>query len=234
MRKFLFFLLCFMIVRGSAQTRNEFWGKINITHPLNDRWSVGLDLHHRRQANYRTDDKNIFRYNLGNYGRILIYYKLPKNWTIVLSPIGYYGNEDILNAAGELRQTNELRISPGVMKSYDIGKIKNRNRFLYDIRFAEFDKATHFMQSRLHLQDNFTFPLHSFKENKSLNYFVSNEIFVKKHKTDIDFDQNRLYNALQWKFNRSDISMGYQWVLQKGTETIFHRNQLYISLNLTI
>jgi hypothetical protein len=90
------------------------------------------------------------------------------------------------------------------------------------------------MQSRFHLQDNFSIPLHSFRENNSLNYYISNEIFIKKHKADIGFDQNRLYNALQWKFYRSDISMGYQWALQKGTASLFHRNQLYVSLNLVI
>jgi hypothetical protein len=97
---FSLLLLLLVSLLTSAQTRNEFWGKLNVIHPFSDHWSIGLELHHRRQANYRSEDKNVFRYQLGNYARVMIYYQLPKKWTIILSPLGYFGNEDILNADG--------------------------------------------------------------------------------------------------------------------------------------
>lgn len=234
MRNPVLVIFLFISSISTAQTRNEFWCRLNITHPLDKHWSIGIDMHHRRQANYQSGDKNIFRYQLGNYARLMLFYQLPEKWTIFVSPLGYFANEDILNRDGELKLTNELRTSLSIIKAFDIGHIKNRNRFQYDIRFPEFDKVSHYVQTRFRLHNSFTIPLHNFSEKSSLNYFISNEIFIKKQKADIGFDQNRIYNALQWKLSRSDINLGYQWVLQKGTNSRFHRNQLYLSFNLVI
>ena len=234
MRKFLFLLFSFILISGHAQTRNEFWCRLNITHPVDQKWSIGLDMHHRRQANYRDNDKNIFRYQLGNYMRLTVYYQLPKKWTIFVSPIGYFANEDILTKDGELKLTNELRTSLSVIKAFDIGPVKNRNRFQYDIRFPEFDKVNHYVQTRYRMHNSFTIPVVHFSEKTGLNYFISNEVFIKKQKSDVGFDQDRIYNALQLKISKSDILTGYQWVLQKGNTSLFHRNQLYLTFNLVI
>jgi len=227
-------VLLFFPLLAFSQTRKEFWLKLNFTHQFSTKWMAGLDLQHRRQANFNQADKNIFHYTLANYGRIWLYYQLPWNWSLVVSPIGYFNNEDILNAAGTLKQTNELRISPGIVKVFDLGTVKNKNRFLYDIRFAEFDQVTHFTQSRFRLQNSFTIPLYSFKKQNQLSYIFSNEILIKKEKKLTGFDQNRVYNAVQWKLHRSDINLGYQWVVQKGTASTFHRHQLYLLLNIAI
>lgn len=217
-----------------AQTRKEFWLKVNLTHRFDTKWSAGLDVQHRRQANFKTADHNIFHHTMANYVRGWVYYQLPRQWTLVLSPIGYFDNEDILNTAGELKQTNELRISPGIIKSFQWGQVKNKNRFLYDIRFAEFDKTSHFTQSRFRLQNNLLFPLFSLKKNQQFSYLLSNEVLIKKQKQVTTFDQDRLYNAVQWKHGPHDISLGYQWVVQKGTSNIFHRHQLYLLVNIAI
>lgn len=224
-------LLLLLPVSLAAQTRSEFWLKLNMTHALNQHWNAGVDFHHRRQANFNTDDKNIFHYPLGTYARAWITYKLQKGWTVILSPVGYFHNEDILNRAGELKQTNELRISPGLIKELKLGRAKFKNRLLYDARFADYNTPFYFFQSRFRLQNNLFIP---FINNSGLGYLFSNEIILKNEKGSSSFDQNRVYNAIQYKISNQEVNAGYQWVLQKGNSRLFHRNQFFIQLNLLI
>lgn len=215
-----------------GQSRSEFWVKLNINHPINTKWSVGVDLHHRRQSNFQSGDKNIFHYPLGNYARVWLNYKLSKGWLFTLSPVGYFHNEDILNQNGELKQTTELRISPGIIKEWMIGKLKNKNRLLFDARFAEYNKPGYFFQSRFRMQNSLSIPF--IKKEPMLSYLFSNEILMKKEKGHMSFDQNRVYNALQWKIIPIELNAGYQWIFQRGTTGSFHRNQLFIMLNITV
>lgn len=219
---------------SAAQTRRESWFRLNLTHRFNSNWSAGLDLQQRRQANYKTSDRNIFHYPLSSFARAWIYYQLPKDWTILLSPIGYFDNEDILNTKGELKQTNELRITPGVMKTLVTGKCRIRNRLLYDIRFADFDQPGHYLQSRLHWLEGLLVPFLTTGKNSRLQYQFYDELFIKKQRAVIAFEQNRVYNGLQWKYNSSTVDLGYQWVVQKGTSSVFHRSQLYLAFNLQL
>lgn len=223
-----------LAVSLSAQTRRESWFRLNLTRRINPQWSAGLDLQHRRQANYRTGEHNFLHYPLSSFGRIWIYYQLPRNWTLLLSPIGYFDNEDILNSKGELKQTNELRITPGVMQSLQAGTLKLRSRLLLDIRFADFDKAGHYTQTRLHWQESLLVPICPTGKNSRLLAQAADEVFIKNQDGDTGFDQNRLYGGLQWKYRASNIDLGYQWVLQKGTSSLFHRTQLYLAFNIQI
>lgn len=228
---FIFFLYPLLT---TAQTRNEFWLKAAVNHQFSKHWAAGIELHHRRQANFQSQDKNIFHYPLGNYARAWIQYKLPGEWLLIVSPIGYFSNEDILNSKGELKQTDEVRVSPGIIKSFTIGKVKNKNRFLYDARFAEFSRPGYFFQSRFRLQSSFTIPVLMLKKENQVSCFISGEVLVKKEKKAAGFDQNRLYNAVQWKNHSCDIDLGYQWIVQKGAGSVFYRNQLFIMFNINI
>lgn len=234
LRKITTILVLFIGVNLAAQTRKESWFRLNLTHRFNPQWSAGLDIQQRRQANYKTADHNIFHYPLSSFARVWVYYQLPKEWTILLSPVGYFDNEDILNVKGELRQTNELRITPGVMNSLVTGKMKIRSRLLYDIRFADFDQPGHYLQSRLHWQEGLLIPVCNTGKQSRLLYQVYDELFIKKQRSVIAFEQNRIYNGLQWKYKSSSADLGYQWVVQKGTASIFHRSQVYLALNLQL
>ena len=234
MKKRLLLLLLWAPFFSHSQDRNEFWLKINLGHRFSERLSVSLDVQHRRQANYRTKDENIFHYPLANNMRIWVNYRLPHNWMLVLSPIGYFNNEDILNSNGELRLTNEWRVSPGIIKSFNIGKIKNSNRLLLDARFAGINSHDYFFQSRFRLQDSFTMPLFTLKKRSRFAWLLSNEVLLKKEKRSGGFDQNRLYNALQWENPHTGVDIGYQWVLQKGLNSSFRKDQLFIILNISI
>jgi len=234
MKKRLLLFLLWTPFFSHSQDRNEFWLKINLGHKFSERLSVSLDVQHRRQANYQTKDENIFHYPLGSSIRVWVNYRLPHNWMLVLSPIGYFNNEDILSSTGELMQSSEWRISPGIVKSFDIGKIKNSNRLLLDARFIGINEDDYFFQSRFRLQDNFTLPLFAAKKKNRFAWLLSNEVLLKKEKRNGGFDQNRLYNALQWECHHSYVDMGYQWVLQKGSNFSFQKNQLFIILNISI
>lgn len=233
MNKLALFILLLPIA-ASSQTRNECWLKMTVNRPLDEQWSVGVELQHRRQANFQIQDKNIFHYPLANYARAWITYKLPHKWALVLSPVGYFDNEDIISSYGELKQTNELRISPGVIRIIELGRIRNKNRLLYDARFADFNKSDHFFQSRFRMQTSFSFPVFLLKKENKISYQLSDEILIKKEKTATGFDQNRLYNAIQWENHGLDIDIGYQWIVQKNKGAAFNRNQLFIVLNIII
>lgn len=227
----LFFLLPLL---STAQNRKESWLKIQLTHRFNEQWSAGLELQHRRQANYLESDKNIFHYPLGNYGRVWIYKQLPHQWILVLSPAGYFHNEDIINTAGLLIAINELRISPGIIKLFTAGRIENKNRFLVDIRFAAFDKPFHYIQFRYRMQNSFTFPVYRFPKKTSISYYLSNEYMLRSNNGTLSFDQIRINNAVRWKWNRTTADMGYQFVVQKGNTKCFRRGQLCVGINVTI
>jgi hypothetical protein len=217
-----------------AQTRKESWFRLNLTHRFNTNWSAGLDIQHRRQANYKTGDGNILHYPLSSFARAWIYYQLAKGWTLLLSPVGYFDNEDILNVNGELKQTNELRITPGVSNSLVTGPLKIRSRLLYDIRFADFDKPGHYMQSRLHWQESLLIPLCYTGKNSRLLWQVYDELFIKRQRTITGFEQNRIYNGLQWKVSTSTVDLGYQWVVQRGSSSNFKRSQVYLAFNIQL
>lgn len=218
----------------NAQTRKESWFRLNLTHRFNTNWSAGLDIQHRRQANYKKGDGNILHYPLSSFARAWIYYQLPKGWTLLLSPIGYFDNEDILNANGQLKQTNELRITPGVSNSLIWGSFKIRSRLLYDVRFADFDRPGHYMQSRLHWQESLLVPLCYTGKKSQLFYQLYNELFIKKQRSVTGFEQNRIYNGLQWKVSASAIDLGYQWVVQRGSSSNFKRSQVYLAFNIQL
>jgi Protein of unknown function (DUF2490) len=232
--KRLLFIFLFVPFFSTAQNHTEFWSKINATATVNKTWSIGMDIQYRRQADYKSGDKNIFHYPMATSIRAWLYYSLKNQWQIILSPIAYFKNDDILNSNGEIRQTKELRQMAGTSKSVEFTRIKNKNRFLIEVRFIDFDNNNSYTQFRYRLQNSFIIPLHKKEKATGINYFFSNEILIKNQKQQTNFDQNRVYNALQWKLMHADIDLGYQWVVQRNTTTTFHRNQFYVMLNLSI
>lgn len=217
---------------ANGQTRNELWLKLNLTHAFHAKWSVGIDLQHRRQADFQSGDKNIFHYPLGNYARLWLYYKMPKKWALTISPAGYFHNEEIVTQNGALKKTNELRVSAGIIKEWAIHGIKNKNRFLYDARFNADNRTGQFFQSRYRLQNSLAVPF--LKKHIMLSYLVSNEVLIKKETGHTSFDQNRIYQALQYKTGITELNAGYQCIIQKGAAGRYQRNQLFIMLNIMI
>jgi hypothetical protein len=234
MRLKYFAILFFCSIQLNAQTRDELWTKINVTKSLNEKWLVGFDIQHRRQANYQIKEKNLFHYDLNNSIRSWVYYKIKNDWMFILSPIAYFTNNDVKNAEGELKFSHELRSNLGISKNIMIVKIINKNRFLYEIRDIQFDSPENTIQHRYRFQNNFIIPLLIFKEHSTINYSVFNEIFFRTQKGISRFDQNRIYNAFQLKEKIWAINLGYQYTYQNISSGNTNKNQLMFSININL
>jgi hypothetical protein len=217
-----------------AQDQHEFWSKLNVIKEVNKHWSLGADLQYRRQSNYLSEDKNIFQYNLENSIRLWIYYKLPVKWELISSPIAYFKDITLKNKDGVLSNNYELRTMLGASKRYEPGHLKNINRVLYELSFLNYNSSGMILRHRYRLFNSFHYPIKRFNEKYSLNYYFFNEVFYRTEKGISSFDQDHLFNGLQWKWKESDINIGYQYTYQKSlTNTFMRKNQLYIFLNLT-
>jgi hypothetical protein len=117
--------------------------------------------------------------------------QLPHQWAIGLSPVGYFSNEYALNSIGLLKQTNEWRISPGIIKSFNKGKLKNWNRLLYDASFAGIGSDEYYFQSRFRVPDNFVTPLFVIKKENRFSWLFSNETLPKGNKGRDGFDEKK-------------------------------------------
>lgn len=218
----------------SAQTRHECWLKMTVSHKFSQSWSAGIDLQYRRQANYRTEDHNIARYPLGAIARTWLYRIYRRGWTAIISPAGYFVGDDILTAEGKTGTTKEFRVSAGVANTIQLHRVKNKNRFLADERFLLLNTPSHYSQLRFRLQNNFIIPLLLLKQENQISWIISQEYFIKAEKKKMRFDQERIYNAVQWTHKHVEADLGYQYVLQKNAGDFYHRNQLYIQFNFSI
>ena len=214
-----------------SQDRNEFWSKISLTKKVNKQWSLGIDIQHRRQADFYKEDKNIFRFGLINSIRLWAYYKLKQNWSIVASPVAYFENENIVNASGEIINSKELRSMIGIGKNLFFQKLVSYNRLLYELDLINFNYPGMLTKHRYRMLNNFILPIKSFDVTRSLNYNFFNEVFLKTQTGITSMDQDHFYNGIQWKWKQSDLNIGYQYTYQKGTNSYINKNQILLSLN---
>ena len=228
---FIFFLFNFS---SFCQNRNEFWSKLNMTKKMNEKWSIGLDLQYRSQANYRSNPHyNIFQYPLTNSIRTAIYYKLPKEWSLIASPFIYFEAKEI-DKQSNLQTTHEFRTALGATKNFQWQKIKNKNRFLYESRFFEWGNANQSFQHRYRLQNIFIFPFLNVKESPKWNIFAMNEFLVKTQNANTLLDQNRLILAVQYQFKMIEILSGYLHVFQQGSRDVFQRRIWLTTFHISI
>lgn len=61
---------------GNTQDRHEGWVRLNLNHWGQSKFGIGLELHHRRQANYWTANKNLLDESLLTIVRPWIYFRL--------------------------------------------------------------------------------------------------------------------------------------------------------------
>ncbi len=221
---FVLLLVVPLTIRG--QTRHESWFKLNMAHRFSQHWTISADLQHRRQANYRTKSQDLFKYPLGNYVRVWAQYNI-----LLLSPFGYFQQEELQDKAGTLKISNETRFSAGASRTMITRKMTSNTRLLLDARFIEQEPGSKTFQPRYRLRQSFSFPFIKQGEKTKLAWLVWEEVLFRTANGSTGFDQNRIYNAFQRKFKQGEISVGYQWILQQGSRQLYHRDQLYIVLN---
>lgn len=235
MKQFLFLAGAFLIgYTSQAQNQYEFWSKLNVTKEINKHWEAATDIQYRRQSNYLAGAKNIFQYNLTFSLRTWVYYKLPRKWALISSPIGFFNDENLKDARGNLGTTNELRSMLGFSKGYAAGKLLSSNRILYEFTFYNYTSPKMLLRHRYRIFNSLEYPLKRCDSNHAVDYYLFNEIFYKTQKGLSSFDQNHLFNGIKWKWRTSELIMGYQYDYQKSKSLRQNKNQLLITLNVLL
>ncbi len=147
------------------------------------------------------------------------------------SPIAYFDNKNIVNASGVIANSNELRSMIGMGKNLFFRKLVNYNRLLYELDLINFNYPEMNTRHRYRLFNNFILPIKCINLTHSLNYNFYNEVFLKTQKAMTSFDQNHLYNGIQWKWKQSDLNIGYQYTYQKVANNYVNKNQILLSFN---
>ena len=229
----LFFLLALSAL-GYSQDRYEGWIRLNLNHWVQPKLGMGLELHHRRQANYWTSDKNILEESMLTIVRPWIYLKLPSKWVISSSPLSYHGSREIFNSQGDIKDFLELRSTYGIQRTFPVKNLISRNRAWYELRFTNVNQATYFFQTRLRIQNTWLLPLATINKQTKLNYNFTNEFFISQRKELIQFDHNRLFNGLQLKWGLQEISVGYQWSRHNINPRAISRHQLFLNTSFDL
>ncbi|MEY4587051.1 MAG: hypothetical protein RIT05_1469 [Bacteroidota bacterium] len=235
MLRFRFVLLLVALpIIGFTQDRNEGWIRLNLNHWIQPKLGVGLELHHRRQANYWTTDKNLLDESMLTIVRPWIYFRLPSKWVLSSSPISYHGTREILNAQGQTKDFLELRSTYGIQRTFQLKKLISRNRAWYELRFSNINQPNYFFHTRLRIQNTWLVPLFSITKKTKLNYNFTNEFFISQRKELVQFDHNRFFNGLQVKWGPQEISLGYQWSRHNSNPRAISRNQLFLNTSFDL
>ena len=235
MRKILLLpFLVLLLLNGLAQDRHEAWLRVNLVHWYMPQRAIGLELHHRPQANYNTEENNIFRYPSVTIIRPWLYWRTKKKWIFWYSPLSYHGFTTIKNSAGETDNYTELRSTLGIQKNFLLKKITNRNRAWYEFRFIDVGSNTLQFATRIRMQNAVIVPILKLSGNNQLSYQLTNEFFWAVQSSYTGFDHNRLYNSLQWRIGKQEINLGYQWSVHKMEPTFQDRRQIFLNTSFEL
>jgi hypothetical protein len=235
MRKLVLALsLLFIVFVGRSQTRHEAWVRVNFNHSVGAKTGIGLELHHRRQANFLTEDKNLLHKPSLNIIRPWFYYRGFKKYVVAVSPISFHNYHEIADRNGNLTNFLEIRSTYGVQRNFNIKNVTNRNRIWYELRFTDVNSANRIFQTRLRIQNSLLFPLWKITGNTKLNYNFTNEFFVNQKKELINFDHNRFFNGLQVKKGGAEINFGYQWSRHNANPTAYSRHQFFLNTSFDL
>ncbi|MBK0380184.1 DUF2490 domain-containing protein [Mucilaginibacter segetis] len=232
-KRFLLLLLtptlCF------SQSRNEFWGKLNIKHTIEKKWSVNLDVQYRSQQNPYNNNDNLFSNYLTGAARLTVNYQFKNEWQLVIIPIAWFNSSEIKNSESDHSNADEIRTGGGFIKGFKIGNVINKNRFLVEWRSLNYNIPQNYLQQRFRLQNNFKFTLGtSPQKTYEFNYLLGNEFMVKHQHKSFSVDQNRILNSLQLAWNKNDINLGYQLTIQNGRTGNINRNQLLLTYGIDL
>jgi Protein of unknown function (DUF2490) len=227
-------LLFFSIATGWTQTRYEFWTRLNFNYWVNKKTGIGLELHHRRQSNYWSDQKNIFEESMLTIIRPWLYRKIGKDWILATSPLSFHAYRDILNQSGNTRDYIELRSTYGIQRNFKLKSITNRNRAWYEFRFTDIRGAKTIFQTRLRIQNTFLFPIKKINAHSMISFNLTNEFFISQRKTLIAFDHNRFFNGIQLKKKNYEINLGYQLSRHNSNSAPYSRHQVFLNTSIDL
>ena len=232
----IFLTICAVIIFTNvsvSQTRNELWGKYNISAKINVHFSAAVDINFRQQANYLTNDKTFYRLPLMRGSRLWLYYNLQKNYA-VLGSFLLAKTFMLQNEKAELLNATETQIDLGLTKKIKLHNVENRNRLLLERREICPDNKSAIHQFRYRLQNSLEIPLKAFSASNKLNFILQNEVLFKTQQSSTGFDQNRTACILQWRYNRFGYQVGFQKGFQHLTDQSISKNQVLLTLNCSL
>ena len=216
-----------------AQTRHEWWTKLNIDTRPGKKWGGSLEMQYRRQANYHTTDNNVFHYPMAVILRPWVSYSLHRHWSLLLSPVGFSRSEEV-PVAGNISHQTELRISAGLQHMLATRKIVFKNRVLYEARFLEPGKSQFSFQTRIRAQQWAEFLLLQTGTQTRFSVQLSHEFFVRSERAYSGFDQDRISAALAWAHLGLAWCWGYQQTVQQHSPHVIQRHQLIFAMRIII
>jgi Protein of unknown function (DUF2490) len=216
------------------------WTDLNISGKLAGKVTWQIENQHRRedmQGDYNDATTTGNPYNNLNQHvfRPWLHYQMNPNIRFSLMPYGWIGSNRYANGAPSAF-FGEIRVSPQVMLTQNIGRVRFDNRLRYEFRWIGQNQAvsdggflysgdfsTTTFRERFRYQFKMTVPLnHAKMDDKTFYAQAYDEIFVnmgeKVANTNL-LDQNRVMIGLGYKFNKFlSIEAGYM------QQTIFRFN----------
>ena len=216
------------------------WTDLNISGKIAGKFSWQIENQHRRQDmqgdyNDATTTGNPYNNLNQHLFRPYIHYQPNPNIRVSLMPLGWIGSYRF-SAGKPSAFFSELRISPQVVLTQNIGRVRFDNRFRYEFRWigqnqpiddhsslygGDFSTTT--FRERFRYQFKMTIPLnHAKMDDKTFYAQVYDEVFVSMGEKvpNINLlDQNRVLIGLGYKFNKFvSVEAGYM------QQTIFRFN----------
>ncbi len=216
-----------------AQTRNELWAKYNFSAKISSRFSAAVDINFRQQANYLTNDKNLYRLPLMRGSRFWVFYNLKNNYAVVGSVL-LAKTFSLQNEKADLLNATETQVDIGLLNKVKVHNLENRNRLLFERRDIHPSNKSRILQYRYRLQNNVEIALKTFSASSKINFILQNELFFKTQQSSTSFDQNRTGFILQWRCSHYGYQAGFQKGFQNLNNHSISKNQLLLTLNYSI
>ena len=231
---YIFLFLAFHFSYPQNAAHLNFWSRISLVQPLNDRFKGEVEVQHRRQNNYALQMENLLYAPLLSSVRTWAHYKHNENINFSISPFAYYRhNAIILNENDKNKpQTKEIRFSAAIELKYELLKnIKLIERTCFEYRdFQATNLDVVRVRNRLGLQYIF---------NNQWNITTFNEVFlnVKGISSAHIFDHNRFSFMLTMKATKNiRIETGYMYInrLPKNSEEYLYEHNFLVHLYFTL
>lgn len=228
--------LLFAIIKANAQlnTHQNFWSRVAIAQPIDEKWKFEVELQHRRQNDFAAKKNNVFEADLLTSVRTWLYYQHKEDIGFAISPFAqYWHNAIIVNAADKQKeQVKEIRFSAAVdLKHELVKKLWLIDRTCFEYRdFLNNQNDIQRLRNRLGVRYEF---------NNKLNITVFDEVFLNLKGTAPTnfFDHDRLAFLINYKPNKSlRIETGYMHIkrLPRNSDEFLSENNFLMHLYFTL
>lgn len=257
------FLMPILVMAQSPRTyvsNTQAWTDLNITTQTHKKFSFQLEYQYRRQADNEliaNGGNNPYKHLQQQLYRPYIHYQANPSVRFSLMPLGWIGTYRFDGTTGgHSKFFSELRITPQVLLSQNIGRVILTHRFRYEFRWLGGDVpandavnlpysgsfATTIYRERFRYQIKAVVPINLAKmEAKTWYAHASNELFVNTGKNVANlniFDQNRPVIGIGYNLNSNfRFEGGYMnhnvFRFNNDTKTNVDANQsLWLILNI--